>query len=156
MANSMTLHSSPFSPRAQMIAQVLTCHFFWLLTIASFDSGIPVALRAVTMLGVEQGRSWNTASLNEFRHFFGLVDHKSFKDVNSNPEMQKRLSQLYEHPDNIEIYPGILIENTKQRMTPGSGLCPNQTIGKAILSDAVALVRGDRFCTVVCMLLPRF
>src|SRR5277367_1217529 len=117
--------------------------------IAAFDSGIPVALRAVTMLGVEQSRSWNTASLNEFRHFFGLVQHKTFEQVNSDPEMQKKLRQLYQHPDNIELYPGILIENTKIPMAPGSGLCPNQTIGKAILSDAVALVRGDRFFTVV-------
>ena len=101
------------------------------------------------MLGVEQSRAWNTASLNEFRHFFGLVQHKTFKHVNSDSEMQQKLRHLYEHPDNIELYPGILIENTKIPMTPGSGLCPNQTIGKAILSDAVALVRGDRFFTVV-------
>ena len=101
------------------------------------------------MLGVEQSRSWNTASLNEFRHFFGLVQHKTFEQVNSDPEMQKNLRQLYEHPNEIELYPGILIENTKILMTPGSGLCPNQTIGKAILSDAIALVRGDRFFTVV-------
>ena len=101
------------------------------------------------MLGMEQSRSWNTASLNEFRHFFGLVEHKTFEHVNSDSEMQKKIRQLYEHPDNIELYPGILIENTKVPMTPGSGLCPNQTIGKAILSDAVALVRGDRFFTVV-------
>jgi linoleate 8R-lipoxygenase / 9,12-octadecadienoate 8-hydroperoxide 8R-isomerase len=105
------------------------------------------------MLGVEQGRAWNTASLNEFRHFFGLVQHKEFKDVTSNEEMAKVLAQLYDHPDNIELYPGILIENTKTPMTPGAGLCPNHTIGKAILSDAIALVRGDRFYTVVCALL---
>jgi hypothetical protein len=123
-----------------------------LLIIAAFDSGIPVALRAVTMLGVEQSRSWNTASLNEFRHFFGLVDHKTFKHVNSDPDMQRILRELYGHPDNIELYPGILIENTKIPMAPGSGLCPNQTIGKAILSDAIALVRGDRFFTVVCLI----
>jgi len=100
-------------------------------------------------MGVEQSRSWNTASLNEFRHFFGLVEHKTFEHVNSDTEMQKKLRQLYEHPDNIELYPGILVENTKVPMKPGAGLCPNQTIGKAILSDAVALVRGDRFFTVV-------
>jgi hypothetical protein len=101
------------------------------------------------MMGVEQSRAWNTATLNEFRHFFGLVEHKTFEHVNKDTEMQKKLRQLYEHPENIELYPGILIENTKKPMSPGSGLCPNQTIGKAILSDAVALVRGDRFFTVV-------
>lgn len=33
-------------------------------------------------------------------------------------------------------------------MVPGSGLCPGFTTSFAILSDAVALVRGDRFYTV--------
>jgi hypothetical protein len=33
-------------------------------------------------------------------------------------------------------------------MAPGSGLCSGYTTSKAILSDAVALVRGDRFYTV--------
>ena len=31
---------------------------------------------------------------------------------------------------------------------PGAGLCPGFTISRAILSDAVALSRGDRFMTV--------
>lgn len=147
MENSTTLHLLESLLQAQRIALV---ELLWSsLMIAAFNSGIPVALRAVTMLGVEQSRSWNTASLNEFRHFFGLVEHNTFEHVNDDLEMQKLLRQLYEHPNNIELYPGILIENTKEKMIPGSGLCPNQTIGKAILSDAIALVRGDRFFTVV-------
>jgi hypothetical protein len=55
---------------------------------------------------------------------------------------------LYDHPDDVELYPGLVIEGPKKPMVPGSGLCPPQTIGKAILSDAVALVRGDRFYTI--------
>lgn len=31
---------------------------------------------------------------------------------------------------------------------PGAGLCPGYTISRAILADAVALTRGDRFYTV--------
>jgi hypothetical protein len=119
------------------------------LMVAAFDSGIPVALRAVTMLGIQQSRHWKTASLNEFRHFFGLIEHKTFEDVNSDPKVAQLLRQLYDHPNYLELYPGLLVENAKKPMAPGAGLCPNQTIGKAILSDAVALVRGDRFYTVV-------
>lgn len=58
------------------------------------------------------------------------------------------MEALYGHPDNIELYPGILAEEAKKPMEPGSGLCPNFTTSFAILSDAVALVRGDRFYTV--------
>ena len=102
------------------------------------------------VLGIEQSRSWRTASLNEFRVFFGLVKHEKFEDINPDPRIARSLRQLYDHPDNVELYPGVIIEGAKKEMTPGSGLCPPQTIGKAILSDAVALIRGDRFYTVVC------
>ena len=33
-------------------------------------------------------------------------------------------------------------------MIPGVGICPTMTVSRAVLSDAVALVRGDRFYTV--------
>jgi len=33
-------------------------------------------------------------------------------------------------------------------MVPGVGIAPTFTISRAILSDAVVLVRGDRFYTV--------
>jgi hypothetical protein len=55
---------------------------------------------------------------------------------------------LYEHPDDIELYPGLQAEEAKTPFIPGSGLCPGFTISTAILSDAVALVRGDRFYAV--------
>lgn len=119
------------------------------LIVAAFDSGVPVVMRAVEMIGMEQSRSWNLASLNEFRKFFGLIEHKKFEDINKNQKVADLLRQFYDHPDNVELYPGLFIENTKRQMTPGAGLCPNQTIGRAILSDAVALVRGDRYYTTV-------
>jgi linoleate 8R-lipoxygenase / 9,12-octadecadienoate 8-hydroperoxide 8R-isomerase len=119
------------------------------LCVAAFDSGVPVVLRAVEMLGMEQSRYWNLASLNEFRRFFGLMEHKKFEDINSNPKISQLLRQFYDHPDNVELYPGLFIENAKKPMAPGAGLCPNQTIGRAVLSDAVALVRGDRYFTIV-------
>jgi hypothetical protein len=62
--------------------------------------------------------------------------------------MGKTVESLYGHPDNIELYPGILAEEAKKPFEPGSGLCTGFTISFAILSDAVALVRGDRFYTV--------
>lgn len=44
-------------------------------------------------------------------------------------------------------FPGLLAEQPKP-VQAGSGLCPGFTISRAILSDAAALVRGDRFFTV--------
>ncbi|PKX88947.1 cytochrome P450 [Aspergillus novofumigatus IBT 16806] len=45
-------------------------------------------------------------------------------------------------------YMAITKDEAKKPFYPGSGLCPGFTISAAILSDAVALVRGDRFYTV--------
>jgi hypothetical protein len=58
------------------------------------------------------------------------------------------VQSLYETPDDIELYPGLQAEEAKQPFLPGSGLCPGFTIATAILADAVALVRGDRFYAV--------
>ena len=38
-----------------------------------------------------------------------------------------------------------MVEEAKEPMVPGSGLCPSFTVSRAVLSDAVVLVRGDRF-----------
>lgn len=55
--------------------------------------------------------------------------------------------QLYVHPDNLELFVGLQAEEAKPSRD-GSGLAPGYTVSRAILSDAVALVRGDRFFTV--------
>lgn len=60
--------------------------------------------------------------------------------------MQKAAEALYEHIDNLELHVGMQAEEVKMPM-PGAGLCPGYTISRAILADAVALTRGDRFLT---------
>ena len=108
---------------------------------------VPEILKNIEVLGIMQSRSWNLASLNEFRAYFKLVPHKTFEDINADPLIAEQLRHLYGHPDNVELYPGIVVESAKEPIVPGSGLCANFSISRAILSDAVALVRGDRFYT---------
>jgi len=109
---------------------------------------VPKILRSVEILGIIQARSWNLASLNEFRQFAGLTKHETFEDINPDPEVAEKLKNLYEHPDYVELYPGLVAEKAKPPKSPGSGLCVNFTTSYAILSDAVSLVRGDRFYTL--------
>ncbi|KKK22805.1 hypothetical protein P175DRAFT_0470186 [Aspergillus ochraceoroseus IBT 24754] len=111
-------------------------------------SHIPTVFKSIEALGIMQARSWNLGTLNEFRKYFNLAPHKTFEDINPDPYIADQLKRLYDHPDLVEIYPGVIVEDTKESMVPGSGLCTNFTISRAILSDAVALVRGDRFYTV--------
>ncbi|KAE8373908.1 heme peroxidase [Aspergillus bertholletiae] len=109
---------------------------------------VPKCLRAVEILGINQARRWNVGSLNEFRKFFDLKPYERFEDINSDKEVAEALRHLYGHPDYVELYPGIVAEEAKQPMVPGVGIAPTYTISRAVLSDAVALVRGDRFYTV--------
>ncbi|OJD17342.1 hypothetical protein AJ78_02580 [Emergomyces pasteurianus Ep9510] len=111
-------------------------------------SQVPAVFRAAEMLGIKQARSWRLSSLNEFRQYFNLKPHETFEEINSDPYIAGQLRHLYDHPDNVELYPGLIVEEAKEAILPGSGLCASFTISRAILSDAVALVRGDRFYTV--------
>ncbi|KKY16707.1 putative fatty acid oxygenase [Diplodia seriata] len=111
-------------------------------------NNVPKALRAVEILGMHQARKWGLATLNEFRKFFGLKPHDTFESINSDPKVAEQLRHLYDHPDYVELYPGLVTEEAKEPMVPGVGIAPTFTISKAILSDAVVLVRGDRFYTV--------
>lgn len=79
-----------------------------------------------------------------FRKYLNLKPYDSFEDWASDKEAARAAELLYGHIDNLELYPGLMAENTKPAM-PGSGVCPGHTTGRGILDDAVALVRGDRF-----------
>lgn len=115
---------------------------------------VPKALKAIEILGINQARRWNVGSLNEFRKFFGLKNYETFEEINSDPEVAAELRSLYEHPDFVELYPGIVVEEAKEPMVPGVGIAPTYTVSRAVLSDAVALVRGDRHYTVSLLYRP--
>jgi len=109
---------------------------------------VPVVMRLIETLGIKQARAWNVATLNEFRKFFKLEPYKDFSEITKDDEVAHSLKALYEHPDYVELYPGLVAEDAKEPLSPGSGLCPGYTTSRTILADAVALTRGDRFYTV--------
>jgi hypothetical protein len=73
---------------------------------------VPEILRDVEILVIMQAHSWKLASLDEFRKFFKPVPHKTFEGVNPDPYVAGRLKRLYDHPDFVELYPG-LVEDAK-------------------------------------------
>lgn len=109
---------------------------------------VPVVMKLIETMGMKQARKWHVATLNELRSFFKLAPHRSFTDITRDEDAAGALKALYGHPDYVEMYPGLVAEDAKEPMEPGSGLCPGYTISRAILADAVALSRGDRFYTV--------
>ncbi|KAG9251079.1 heme peroxidase [Emericellopsis atlantica] len=108
---------------------------------------VPRIMKPVEMLGIIRGRRWNLAGLNEFRKHFGMKGYDTFEEINSDPEIAEQLRNLYQHPDNVELYPGIVAEEAKSPMVPGVGIAPTYTVSRVVLSDAVSLVRGDRYYT---------
>ncbi|KAG6878460.1 hypothetical protein C0993_006300 [Termitomyces sp. T159_Od127] len=113
---------------------------------AAYSSGCPAALRTIEILGIEQARSWGTCSLNEFRKFLGLKPYSTFSEWNPDPRIHTAAEALYSDIDNLELHVGLQAEECK-KPGPGAGLCPGYTISRAILSDAVALTRGDPYLT---------
>ena len=113
--------------------------------------------QALSVCGVSSSSaelfSREVASLNEFRKFFGLKTHDTFESINPDPEISDLLRKIYDSPDMVELYPGLFVEDAKPRRDPGSGFNAPYTVGRAVLSDAVTLVRGDRFYTLVLTIL---
>jgi len=109
---------------------------------------VPDILKPVEILGIIQARKWNVATLNEFRKFFKLKEYKSFDEINDDPQVAQTLKHLYKDVNNVELYPGMFLESCKPRMDAGMGLCAPYTVTRAVFSDAITLVRGDRFLTL--------
>ncbi|KAL8921768.1 MAG: hypothetical protein Q9208_005525 [Pyrenodesmia sp. 3 TL-2023] len=106
---------------------------------------VPKALRVVEMAAVLAARKWEVASLNEFRTFFGMEPHKTFESINSDAKIAEALRNLYDSPDMVEMYPGIFVEEIAQA---SEGIRFPPAAGRGVLSDAVTLVRSDRFYTL--------
>ncbi|KAF8634588.1 hypothetical protein AX17_004177 [Amanita inopinata Kibby_2008] len=108
--------------------------------------GTPPVMRLNEIMGIEQNRKWGVCSLNDFRKYLGLKPYKSFLEWNSDPEIASAAEKIYGSIDYLELYVGLQAEEAKP-VIDGAGLCPGFTISRAILSDAIALTRGDRFFT---------
>ncbi|KAK6992254.1 heme peroxidase [Favolaschia claudopus] len=108
--------------------------------------GTPASMRMHEIMGIEANRRWGVCSLNDFRKYLGLKPYASFREWNPDQEIADCAEKLYGKIDNLELYVGLQAEETKP-LVEGAGLCPGYTISRAILSDAIALTRGDRHFT---------
>ncbi|KAK0616129.1 heme peroxidase-domain-containing protein [Bombardia bombarda] len=109
---------------------------------------VPRSLKAVEVLGILQARKWEVGTLNDFRDFFGLKRHETFESITKHVEVQNALRDLYEHPDKVELYPGIFCESSEEMDADPGPSDVDSALWAAIFSDAITLVRSDRFYTV--------
>ncbi|KAF9039702.1 heme peroxidase [Hymenopellis radicata] len=108
--------------------------------------GTPTVLRVIEIMGILQARQWGVCTMNEFRQFLGLKQFDDFEDWNPDPAIASAARRLYGHIDNLELYTGLQCEDTMP-LSPGLRFASGYTMMRAVLGDAIALVRGDRFYT---------
>lgn len=94
----------------------------------------------VEIAGINQARALGTCTFNEFRKFLNLVTLDTFEDFSEKQSVQEALKELYGTPDRVELYAGAMVERTKV-----TGLRLPYTMSRAILSDAVNLLRNGIF-----------
>ncbi|ORX48039.1 heme peroxidase [Hesseltinella vesiculosa] len=102
----------------------------------------PAAFAHIEYAGIKQARDLGVCYFNEFRKYLHLLPLTSFEDFSEKPEVQQALKDLYGTPDKVELYAGAMVERSKV-----TGLRLPYTMGRAILSDAVNLLRNDRILT---------
>jgi hypothetical protein len=88
-------------------------------------------------------------TLNDFRDFFGMERHKTFESITRHKDVQDALRDLYDHPDKVELYPGVFCESDGNMGADPGPSDVDSALWAAIFSDAITLVRSDRFYTVV-------
>ena len=84
--------------------------------------GTPAALRVIEIMGMLQARQWGCCTMNEFRKFLGLKEFASFEEWSSDKDVADAARKLYNHIDNLELYPGLQAEDC-MALGPGSGIC---------------------------------
>lgn len=99
---------------------------------------------------VDQARTNQLASYNDYRVQFGQKPAKRFEDISSDPKIQSLLKQLYGTPDRVELYPGLFAEDrVKNSPLPGLLLTMvavdafSQALTNPLLSEHVWEPRGS-------------
>ncbi|TFK63860.1 heme peroxidase [Pluteus cervinus] len=106
----------------------------------------PAALRVIEIMGLQQARQWGVCTMNEFRQFLGLKQFATFEEWNPDPNVANAARRLYVHIDNLELYTGLQCEAVMP-LSGGLRFAAGYTMTRAVLGDAIALVRGDRYYT---------
>jgi hypothetical protein len=57
---------------------------------------VPAIMKAIEILGIQHGREWNIATLNEVRLYFGLKPHATFRKL-------PQVSRAREYHTNLDI-----------------------------------------------------
>ncbi|KAK7911141.1 hypothetical protein PG985_013622 [Apiospora marii] len=128
------------------------CRSVQAIASAFSPNRVPVSLRDSQIRTITRARELELPGLNGFRQMLGLPIYQKIEDINSCPLVTAKLRSLYSHPDEIELYPGIVAEQPPPKSmfataVVGRRLWTGSTVAHAVLRDTVALIRSDPFYT---------
>lgn len=78
------------------------------------------ALRMLEVQSIAVGREVQLASYNDYRAYSRFPRIKDFRQITADPQAQQLLSEVYRHPDDIDLFVGLLAEDP----APGAMLGP--------------------------------
>lgn len=90
-------------------------------------------------LNIQRGRDHGMPGLNAARRSLGLRNHRLFANVTRDRELAAKLQEVYQHPDQIDLWVGGLCEPD----LPGSMV--GATFQKILVDQFTRLRDGDRF-----------
>jgi len=90
-------------------------------------------------LNIQRGRDHGIPSYNDVSESLGLGRAQDFSDVSSDPEIQNRLSSVYDSVDDVDLWVGGLSED------PISGSHLGELFSTILKRQFEALRNGDRF-----------
>jgi len=90
-------------------------------------------------LNIQRGRDHGLPSYNAVRVTFGMPAAQSFADVSPDPQVQADLASMYDSPDDIDPWIGMLAEPHK----PGAMV--GETLWRVLRDQFMRLRDGDRF-----------
>jgi len=73
----------------------------------------PVVGAYVAKQVIEYGRALRLQPLNKYRIMVGLHPYKTFEEMTNDTETLENLKKLYQHPDAVEMFPGMFIEKRR-------------------------------------------
>jgi len=66
---------------------------------------------------IQQGRTTNLGTYNDYRIAVGFPPARTFEDISDNPDICRELELLYKEPGNVEFYVGLFAENSRPNAT---------------------------------------
>lgn len=83
---------------------------------------------------IKMGRDFQVMPYNAYRTRFGLAPYKSFDEFPCDPEVRKKLQDLYVHIDRLELYVGLFAEEPTDG--PGKKLLWGDLLNHMVAYDA--------------------